>query len=170
MIRKKILQRAFYERSAEVVAQELLGKFLVKGKMARMVTDVEAYDGTKDKACHARHGKTSRNAPMFGGGGVWYVYFVYGMHHMLNVVTRGSGEPAAVLIRGVGGASGPGRVTKLFGITTALNSSSAAELDGLVIEDHGATLPYKKIKRGPRIGVAYAGPYWSKRKWRFYIE
>ena len=100
-----ILKKEFFERSTLKITKELLGKFLVVqhptlDKKAYMITDVEAYDGPYDKASHAHNGKTIRNAPMFGEAGVWYVYFVYGMHNMLNIVTGPKDYPAAVLIRG----------------------------------------------------------------------
>ena len=66
-----------------------------------MITEVEAYDGPRDKASHASRGLTPRNAPMFGEAGRFYIYFTYGMHWMLNIVTGKRGYPAAVLIRGV---------------------------------------------------------------------
>ncbi|MDP2668509.1 MAG: DNA-3-methyladenine glycosylase [bacterium] len=107
-----VLGKKFFERSALKVAKELLGKFLVRGDptarggriaKAYMITEVEAYLGPKDKASHARSGKTKRNAPMFGEAGRWYVYFTYGMYWMLNIVTGPKDFPAAVLIRGVSG-------------------------------------------------------------------
>jgi len=69
--------------------------------MAGMITETEAYDGSEDKACHARAGKTKRNAPMFDEAGTIYVYFTYGMHWMLNLVTGEKDYPAAVLVRAV---------------------------------------------------------------------
>ena len=112
----KALHEDFFCRDTLIVAEELLGKFLVRktpdGILAGMITEVEAYDGPLDKACHAHRGKTPRNAPMFGPGGFFYVYFVYGMHWMLNVVTGEAGDPAAVLIRGIQGWDGPGKLTK----------------------------------------------------------
>src|SRR3989344_5697076 len=127
---KKILGEQFFERSTLAVAKELLGKYLVRrvrGKeVSGMITETEAYDGFHDKASHASRGKTPRNAPMFGPAGCWYVYFTYGMHWMLNIVTREKGYPAAVLIRGVGDISGPARVTKRLKIDKKLNGMSAS--------------------------------------------
>ena len=105
---KKVLTKKFFERSALKVAPELLGKYLCVSSSLRrrtskcfMITEVEAYDGPKDKASHASRGRTLRNEPMFGEAGRWYVYFTYGMHWMLNIVTGPKDYPAAVLIRGV---------------------------------------------------------------------
>jgi DNA-3-methyladenine glycosylase len=99
------LGKAFFNRPTPRVARKLLGKFLVRRyrgrELAGMITETEAYDGFADRGSHAHRGKTVRNAPMFGPSGCWYVYFVYGVHWMLNVTTREAGYPAAVLIRGV---------------------------------------------------------------------
>ncbi|MDO8523436.1 MAG: DNA-3-methyladenine glycosylase [bacterium] len=105
---RRILRRKFFERPALKVAPDLLGKFLcvksplgVQDAKCLMITEVEAYGGPKDKASHAFRGRTKRNEPMFGEAGRWYVYFTYGMHWMLNIVTGSKDYPAAVLIRGV---------------------------------------------------------------------
>src|SRR3989338_4648093 len=117
---RSALPEKFFNRSTLRVARELLGKHLVrrigKREVARMITEVEAYIGHKDKASHASRGRTERNAPMFGKAGYWYVYFTYGMHWMLNIVTERNGYPAAILIRGVQGISGPARITKFLKI------------------------------------------------------
>src|SRR3989344_1000157 len=90
---------------AQTVAHSLLGKYLVRrvnGKTkAYKITETEAYVGPHDKASHAHRGKTKRNEVMFGPPGHWYVYFTYGMHYMLNIVTGRDGYPSAVLIRGI---------------------------------------------------------------------
>lgn len=101
----QVLNKTFFERQNTTrVARNLLGKVLVRryrGKTsAYVITEVEAYDGPQDKASHAYRGKTARNAPMFGEAGCWYVYFVYGMYWMLNIVTGPKKYPAAILIRG----------------------------------------------------------------------
>lgn len=146
-----------------------------------MITEVEAYDGFKDKASHASWGITKRNAPMFGEAGRWYVYFTYGMHYMLNIVTGPKCYPAAVLIRGVLGISGPGRLTKQLKINKKFNNKVASPKTGLLIEDKGLKprrsakaevgaptgVSELKIQKFPRVGVNYAGPVWSKKKWRF---
>ena len=88
-----------------MVARELLGQRLVRlepgGRLAGLITETEAYVGQDDLACHARFGRTPRSEVMFGLAGFAYVYFTYGMHWMLNVVTEAEGFPAAVLIRGM---------------------------------------------------------------------
>ena len=155
-------------------ARGLLGKFLVRrfpdGRSeARMITEVEAYDGEHDLACHARAGRTRRTETLYAAGGVWYVYLCYGIHEMLNLVVGPEDWPAAVLIRGVEGLSGPGRLTKALGINRDLNRASAEPGSGLWIEDHGVRLPRGSIAATPRIGVDYAGPVWSAKPWRFVL-
>lgn len=170
---RRILPEAFFARSAVEVAPELLGAYLVRrasdGAIARYrITETEAYEGLDDRASHASRGRTPRTAVMFGPPGRWYVYFVYGMHEMLNVVTGVEGHPGAVLIRGVEGVDGPGRLTKKLGITRALNAQPAGKSCGLWIERDDAAPAPKRIIRAPRIGVAYAGE-WAKKPWRFVL-
>jgi DNA-3-methyladenine glycosylase len=149
--------------------------------MALMITEVEAYDGPKDRACHAHCGRTERNAVMFGPAGHWYVYFCYGVHFMLNIVTGEVGYPAAVLIRGGKGSrgskgskraiefNGPGKITKVLRIDKRLTNKRASRASGLWIEDRGIVVPSSSIKRTSRIGVAYAGS-WARKPYRFLLE
>lgn len=175
----KILTEKFYKRHAPAVARGLLGKFLVCKKdgkeTALMITEVEAYDGFDDKASHAFRGRIKRNNVMFGPAGFWYVYLVYGMYQMLNIVTGPRDYPAAILIRGAGEYNGPGKLTKALGIDKNFNEKPASRKTGLWIEDRvnariNAGLKNFKIKKTPRIGVNYAGPVWSKKDWRFLLQ
>ncbi len=136
--------------------------------IAYKIIETEAYLGEKDLASHARSGMTKRNFPMFGAPGHWYVYFTYGMHYMLNIVTGPKGEPSAVLIRGVETISGPARLTKALKIDTRLNTKKAVPASGLWIEDRGEKVNPRKIIRSPRVGVDYAG-VWAKKPYRFII-
>jgi DNA-3-methyladenine glycosylase len=142
------------------------------------ITETEAYDGPEDRACHASKGRTGRTEVMFGPAGRWYVYLCYGVHEMLNLVTGPREWPAAVLIRGVEGVSGPGRVTRALAITRALNGTAATEEaaetagatenGGLWIEPaERGLLAEGEILAGPRVGVDYAGPEWAAKPWRF---
>ena len=173
--------RSFFNRPTLKVAKELLGKYLVrqlKGKTsALMITEVEAYDGFRDRASHASRGRTERNKVMFGEAGRWYVYFTYGMHWMLNIVTGPENYPAAILIRGAESKqriiNGPAKLTKFLKIdkpvSRLINGKPANKKSGLWIEDRGVKIFPKQIKRSPRIGVHYAGPVWSNKYWRFYL-
>jgi DNA-3-methyladenine glycosylase len=136
---------------------------------ARMIVETEAYHGFADKASHASRGLTPRNAPMFGSPGRWYVYFVYGMHWMLNAVTAEKGVPSAVLIRGIEGAAGPAKLTKTLRIGKGFNDRSASRTTGLWIEDRGFKVGRKDIIAGPRVGVAYAGE-WASKPLRFVLK
>jgi DNA-3-methyladenine glycosylase len=171
---RKILRQKFFDRSTLKVAEDLLGKYLVRiyrGKTVEaMITEVEAYDGFKDKASHASRGMTSRNKIMFGPAGYFYVYFTYGMHWMPNIVCGKEGYPAAVLIRGVEGINGPARVAKSFHIGNKLNGKPANKRSGLWLEDRGVRTKITEIKKSPRIGVAYAGPVWANKKLRFSLK
>ncbi len=133
-----------------------------------MITEVEAYDGVNDLACHASKGRTARTEVMFSEAGVWYVYLIYGMYNMLNIVTSEREYPAAVLIRGVEGIDGPGRLTRVLGVTLDINALPATESTGLWIEDRGIIIDPETIRTTPRIGVEYAGE-WATKPWRFLI-
>lgn len=169
----KILSTSFFNRPTLIVAEELLGKYLVREiggkKEAYMITEVEAYDGFEDKASHAWKGKTSRTEIMFGEAGKWYVYLCYGIHNMLNIVTGEKGYPAAVLIRGVKGIKGPGRITRTLDITKKENTLSATPESGLWIEDRDASILKSHIQKTPRIGIDYAAE-WIDVPYRFVID
>ena len=171
---RKVLGPKFFERSALKVAPELLGKFLVKrgrGKeIAMMITEVEAYLGLEDKASHASKGKTKRNEIMFGPGGHWYLYLIYGVYWMLNIVTGKTENPSGILIRGLENIEGPGRLTKQLKINKSFNHKPANKNTDLWIEDRGVQIKKAEIKKGPRIGIDYAGPVWSKKHYRFYLK
>src|SRR3990167_9807467 len=137
----RMLGPAFFDRPTLTVAKDLLGKFLVRrvrGKtVALMIVETEAYDGFKDLASHAHRGQTPRNTPMFGKPGTIYVYFTYGMHWMLNLVCGKKEYPAAVLIRGVEGVSGPALLTRFLKIDKSLNHKPLGKKTGLWVEDRG---------------------------------
>ncbi|MBI5767519.1 MAG: DNA-3-methyladenine glycosylase [Verrucomicrobia bacterium] len=160
-------------RDTVALARWLLGKHLVRRRdgvvTKHVITEVEAYDGERDLACHARAGRTARTEVMYAAGGVWYVYLCYGVHEMLNLVVGSRDWPAAVLIRGVAGVSGPGRLTKALAIDRRLNGAEAAPASGLWIEDDGSDVPARTVRATARIGVDYAGPVWAGKKWRFVI-
>lgn len=170
----KQLPQSFFERKTLTVAKDLIGKYLVRevgGNIIReMITETEAYVGEKDLACHTSRGKTERNKVMFESAGTIYVYFTYGMHWMLNIVTENRCG-TAILIRGTENISGPARLTKALKIDRSLNGMKLGKKSGLWIESDLKTENSKlKIMRTPRIGVAYAGPVWSKKLYRFLLQ
>lgn len=171
--RQAVVPTAFFDRPADRVARQLLGMQLVArtpdGLVRMLVTEVEAYLGSHDLACHGSRGMTKRNATMFGPAGCWYVYLCYGMHWMLNIVTGKPGVPAAVLLRGAGDVAGPGRLTKALGIDRSLDGAEAVEASGVWFEDGGVKVPGSRILRTPRIGIGYAGE-WVEKPLRFVLN
>lgn len=188
MITDRILPRRFYVRDTLQVAEDLLGKRLVrvKGRWKIMgkIVEVEAYKGSEDPASHAFRGITRRNAPMFAEGGHAYVYFTYGNHHCLNVTTERSGTPGAVLIRALEPLSGvqwmrrlrpavsdveltngPGKLTKALGINMALNEVDMTKRGPLFIIDSESE---EKLhaKHSARVGIRRG----TNRLWRVYVS
>lgn len=167
---RQVLTQEFFQRPVLEVAPDLLGKFLVCRKQgneyAYMITEVEAYDGEDDQACHGSRGRTQRTEPMYGPAGHLYVYLIYGMYWMLNIVTGPKNYPAAVLIRGVEGMEGPGILTRETGIDKRFNGKKADPITGLWIEERGVTVEEDMVSSKPRIGVSYAGP-WAEKPWNF---
>ncbi|OGW86191.1 MAG: 3-methyladenine DNA glycosylase [Omnitrophica bacterium RIFCSPHIGHO2_02_FULL_46_11] len=171
------LDRHFYERNTQVVAFELIGKVLVfkenGTKISGKIVETEAYFGAKDPASHAYRGMTPRNRVMFGAPGVSYVYFTYGNHHCLNVVTEKEGTAGAVLIRALepmegielmkkrrGKANeeqltnGPGKLTQAFGITrehSGINLTSGSFYIGETGDQE-----FLSIQTAKRIGISRA--------------
>lgn len=177
------MNRSAFNRPTLLVARDLIGKFIVRRirgrNLSAMITEVEAYKGPRDRAAHSYGGRrTARVEPLYGDGGTAYVYFIYGLHWMLNFSTVGEGIPEGVLIRAILAEPegerkhlvGPGRVTKYFGIDKKLDGTDLTESGKMWLEDRGVRIPVRSIKRGPRIGVDYAGPYWARRPWRFWID
>lgn len=176
LVRK--LRRAFYDRKADVVARELLGKLLVHvadgiERIGRIV-EVEAYLGPHDLAAHSARGLTQRTKVMFGPPGHAYVYMIYGMHCCMNVVTEREGHASAVLLRALepvanvdGRTQGPGLLCKALHIDRRLNGHDLLSDDLYLAAPESAAAP--AIVRRPRIGVDYAG-HWARRLLRFYIR
>lgn len=177
------LAREFYQRSTETVARELVGKILVRehsdGMVAVRVSEVEAYLGAEDPACHTFGGRrTARNGSMWGEAGNAYVYLVYGIHHCLNLVTVGPESGQAVLIRGgvpiVGKplirarrgsaiaemslCDGPGKLCQALAITRCDDGLDVCGRNSQIyVADDGLRVMESEMHRGPRVGVGYAG-------------
>lgn len=156
------------DKPAPEAAEALLGRLLVRrfddgGVLSVRITETEAYYGEGDTACHARFGRTKRSEVLYHPAGTIYVYLCYGIHWMLNLVTGAADDPQAVLIRGVTGASGPGRVTKLLRINGALNDTP---LGGALALDDDGYRP-ERIEKTGRVGIGYAAAEDQARLWRF---
>ncbi len=172
-MKPRVLDTSFFARPALVVAKDLIGKSLVRRiddrEIRAVITETEAYVGPHDLACHASKGRTTRTEPMFSHGGCWYVYFIYGMHWMLNAVTDGPDFPSAVLLRGAGPWTGPAKLTKALEITKQFNAQPIAPDSGLWIEDRGYKVSPRRIKRTKRINVDYSGE-WAAKLYRFVMS
>ena len=178
----KRLTREFYSRPALQVARDILGKEIVRvwrGRQIRgRIVDVEVYSTIKDKGSHAFGGKiTPRNKIMYDHGGLVYIYLIYGMHWLFNITTGNHGHPEAILIRAVEPvegftgrqANGPGKFTKTFKLDKSFYGEDLATSKRLWLEEDEAK-DKVKVAKGPRIGIDFAGPYWSKIPWRFWVE
>ena len=182
------LPRAFYTGPTLTVARELLGQLLVRiyhsHFLVGRIVETEAYIGKDDPACHAARGKTPRNAVMFGPPGYSYIYFIYGKHYCLNVVTEPEGCPAAVLIRAIepvdgiewmqqlrGGrppqqlTNGPGKLCQALALDRQLNGIDMCRIGPLYII-RGTAVNRKQIVQAPRVGIKQG----TEHPWRFYIK
>lgn len=191
--------RAAFARPVLELARSLLGAVVVRdgpeGRAAGIIVETEAYGGPEDRASHARAGRTRRTGPMFGAPGHAYVYLVYGLHRCLNVVAEEDGRAGAVLLRAVAPVegldgmrrrrgptagpdarlgAGPARLCQALGVDRTLDGWDLAAGRDLWITDAppggSPARPPVHIVAGPRIGVAYAGPDWAGRPWRFGIR
>ena len=184
-----ILPKSFYDRPTLTVARELIGARLIRilngVKLVGIISETEAYISQKDLACHAKAGLTARTAVMFGNPGHAYVYFTYGNHWMLNVVTEREGFPAAVLIRAIQPIEGmeimsarrsgrdtfgPGKLTQALGITKSENGVDLTKTThGLWIEA-GLKVPNSLVTKGPRVGLNNTPEPWLSKPWRFLVR
>lgn len=183
------LPRGFYLRPTLTVARALLGMRLVRvldgERLAGVITETEAYIGEEDLGCHARAGRTPRTAVMYGPAGHAYVYFTYGMHWLLNVVTEREGFPAAVLIRAIRPVAGvetirarrqgrdcdgPAKLTAALGIDGRHNGLDlCTRASGLWIEP-GEPVAESEVLRGPRVGLNSVPEPWKSIPWRFRLR
>jgi DNA-3-methyladenine glycosylase len=192
------LPRRFYAQDAVTLARALLGQVLVRridgvARLAGRIVETEAYLGVPDRAAHTFGGRrTPRNESMWGPPGHAYVYFIYGLHHCMNVVADAPGQPTAVLLRalqplegiermrehraGKGPASrlrdtdlcsGPAKLTQALRLDRSLDGADLVTGEALFIE-RGARTPAAQVIVTPRVGIAYAGS-WAAKPLRFYV-
>ena len=169
---KKRVTPEFFRRDVLEVAPDLIGKTLVRQfsdhsfKRFR-ITEVEAYRGTEDLACHASKGKTARTQIMFEEGGHVYVYLIYGMYWMLNIVAGEENDASAVLIRGIENISGPGKVGKVLQLDKSFYGENLTNSTRIWIENERQKTNYTT---SPRVGIQYAGEPWVSKPWRFILS
>lgn len=166
------LSEDFFQGKTLSLCRSLLGMHLCRRNADESVTrlpitELEAYDGFRDKASHAHREKTPRNAGMFEAGGRWYVYLCYGVHWLLNITVGPSEHPAAILVRGAGSIQGPGRLTRQLGVDGKWDGKTISPEESLWIEASPEKIASREIIRTPRIGIDSAGPVWSQKPWRF---
>lgn len=179
------LGREFYLQPTLQVAQELLGKYLVRKdgekKIIGKIVETEAYKGPGDKTSHSFGGKvTKRNLAEYMTGGHIYIYLIYGMYWQLNITTVEEGKPECVLIRalqpvtGTGPndkpASGPGKLCQWMKLGKWCYGLDLVKSNRLWLEDGEEPIKKSQIVTRKRIGIDYAGEYWANKKWRFYIR
>ncbi|MDQ0580108.1 DNA-3-methyladenine glycosylase [Streptomyces rishiriensis] len=185
------LPRTFFDRPVLEVAQDLLGRLLVRttpdGPITLRITEVEAYDGPNDPGSHAYRGPTARNGVMFGPPGHVYVYFTYGMWHCMNLVCGPDGTASAVLLRAgeiVEGAEsarkrrlsarsdkelakGPARLATALGVDRALDGTDACATGDTPLRVlSGTPVPSDQVRNGPRTGVSGDG---AVHPWRYWV-
>jgi DNA-3-methyladenine glycosylase len=192
-LNSNLLGRSFFQRDTLQVARDLLGAKLVRDyygqQIAGIIIETEAYIGKEDLGCHASRGKTARNEVMFGEAGRAYVYFTYGMHWLLNVVTEEVGFPAAVLIRAIHPVegedliaqkrgsvprsqwtNGPAKLCQALGIDGSFNGCDLCSPSSLLRIERGVTFSDDKVQRSARIGLFSVPQPWKDIPWRFYVS
>lgn len=165
------LKRDFYLKDINIVAEQILGKIIVRkfetGIEKRFrITEIEMYVGEEDLACHAAKGRTKRTEVMYNKGGHVYVYLIYGIYWLLNIVTGKKDEPQAILIRGVEGIDGPGKLGKKLKLDKTFYGEDLEKSNRIWIEDDGKRYNYSKHVR---INIDYAGEIWKNKAYRFTI-
>jgi DNA-3-methyladenine glycosylase len=191
MATEAILARPFFARPTLVVARELLGRRLVHldsggERLSGLIVEAEAYVGSEDLGCHAKAGRTARNDSMWGPPGHAYVYFTYGMHWMLNVVTEKDSFPAAVLIRGLlplegletmrrrrAGkplADGPAKLCQALGVDRSLDGHDLCTPDARLFIERGQEIPDRFVTTTPRVGLNTVPEPWKSIPWRFVVD
>jgi len=187
------LSESFFGRNTVLVARELVGKQLVRQegskRLSGVIMETEAYRGQEDLACHARVGKTPRTEVMFGPPGRTYIYFVYGMHWLLNFVTEDDGFPGAVLIRAIipkegleiisrrrngqpkkQWTNGPAKIGQAMNIDNQLNGINVCTKKAQVYVENGVGIKSELIQASPRVGLNSVPEPWRSIPWRFKLD
>ena len=168
----RIADRDFFLGDALDLAWQIPGMHLAmaseEGVRRYRISEVEAYRGEEDQACHARKGRTKRTRVMYLPGGHLYVYLIYGMHWMLNIVTGPRDFPQALLIRSFSEVKGPGRLTRQLGLDGSFNEEDLVRSSRIWIEDNPEATG--EIITRPRIGIDYAADEWRNKPWRFILQ
>lgn len=165
---ERIIDKDFFTASADKLAVKLLGKTLVRKiddiEYRYIIAETECYMGVEDTACHAARKRPVSARALWNRGGTLYVYLTYGMHYMLNIVAGVEGDPMGVLIRGLKGIIGPGRLTKELKITKDFDHEDLLTSERIWLEDTGIN---PKYKTSPRVGIDYAEEKDRNIHWRF---
>lgn len=187
------LPESFYARDTVEVARDLIGKALVRRDgnqvISGIIIETEAYRGEEDLACHCRAGRTPRTEVMYGPAGRAYVYLIYGMYWLLNIVTEGEGDPGAVLIRAIdptrgleiiakrragqprkNWTNGPGKLSRALNIQGDLNGANICSANGALYITEGEVISPSAIQAGTRVGLEAVPEPWRSKAWRFMVN
>ena len=163
-ILSEFFTRDVLDVAPELIGQKLIRRFSDSGISEFTITELEIYRGEEDLACHVSKGRTARTEIMYGSGGFLYMYLIYGMHWMLNIVTGEREQPQAILIRGINGFDGPGKLSKHLHLNKTFNAENLSLSKRMWIESDAVIHPYTEA---PRIGIDYAGEPWKSVPWRY---
>jgi DNA-3-methyladenine glycosylase len=187
------LTRAFFNQPTQRLARSLIGCRLVRRwngqRLSGVIVEAEAYISEKDLACHARAGRTARTAVMYHQPGLAYVYFTYGIHWMLNIVSERIDFPAAVLIRAIEPiegiaamqrrrgsrpitdlCSGPAKLTQALRIDQVFNGVDLCNRRSDLWLEPDRSISTRSIARGSRIGLGATPEPWLSKPWRFWLK
>lgn len=187
------LTKSFFSRDTVQVARELVGKRLVRledGKrISGLILETEAYRGEEDLACHCRAGRTPRTEIMYGPAGLAYIYLIYGMYWLFNIVTENEGSPGAVLIRSIlpqeghqiiaqrrknqpekSWTDGPGKICIALGINGEMNGLDTCSRNAEIFIEERQDLDPGRITCVPRVGLSSVPEPWRSIPWRFVVN
>lgn len=163
------LNPKFFKKDVLELAPSLVGKIIVRNfpdgsQLKLKINETEAYRGKEDLACHASKGRTKRTEVMYQEGGTIYMYLIYGMYWMFNIVSGEIDNPQAVLIRCAGDYDGPGKLTRALQMDKTFNGEHICLSERIYIAEDKSK---PKIITKKRVGIDYAGEIWANKPWRF---